>query len=112
MTHKLLIAFSVLALSIASAANTYRVTIFTDSTVGGKTLKPGEYKVELKENKALFVLGKKESIEVPVRVETAESKNRETSIKTDNGAIQEIRIGGTSTKLVFVNGPAGADAAQ
>lgn len=100
MIRKLVFGFSVVALAVVSAATSYRVELFDKATVGGNELKAGEYKVEVKENKAIFSQGKR-SVEAPVKVETNSTKYSSTSLKLDQGAIQEIRLGGTTTKLVF-----------
>jgi hypothetical protein len=100
---KVLIAFATLALTVASAANSFRITLFQDSKFNGTQLKPGEYKIELRENKAVLKQGKIE-LEATVKVETNSNKYRATSVKYANGSdIQEIRIGGTATRLVFEN---------
>lgn len=103
---KLLLSFATLALAAASAATSYRVTLFETSTINGTELKPGEYKVTLKDNTAVISRGK-QSIEARVKAETAESKFRSTSVRYQNGdgkyRVQEIRLGGTNTKLVFEN---------
>ena len=100
MIKKLLFAFSAVALAVVSAAGSYRVSIFNKTSIGGSQLNPGDYKVEVKENKAIFLQGKK-SFEAPVEVQTSQEKFGATSVKYVNGAIQEIRLGGTNTKLVF-----------
>ena len=99
---KLLFAFSGIALMIASAAANFTVQIYSPTKLNGAELKPGEYKVELKNDTAVFWQGKK-SMEAPVKVETASEKFGSTSVKYDNGAIQEIRVGGTNKKLIFAN---------
>jgi hypothetical protein len=99
---KLLFAFGAIALVVASAAANFTVQIYEPSKLNGTELKPGEYKLELKENTAVFWKGKT-STEAPVKVETAGVKYGATSVKYDNGAIQEIRLGGTNKKLVFAN---------
>jgi hypothetical protein len=100
---KLLPSFALLGLSVASAA-TYRVTFHETAVVAGKELKPGDYKVELKDNKAV-ITNRKESVEADVTVETDGHKYDSTSVKYRNGdgkyRVQEIRIGGTNTKVVF-----------
>ena len=100
MAHKILIAFSTLALAMASAATSYSVKLFDASVLNGNQLKPGEYRLELKENTAVLKLGKR-VVEAPVKVENTPTKISTTSVKYVNGQIQEIRLGGTSTKLVF-----------
>jgi hypothetical protein len=100
---KLLLTFAILGLTVAQAAS-YRVTLFQPSLVGNTELRPGEYRLELTENKV--VLSKAgASVEANVKVESAESKFNSTSVRYQNGdgkyRIQEIRLGGTKTKLVF-----------
>jgi hypothetical protein len=106
MIKKLTFSLPVFALAIASAASTYKVTLFQPSIVNGTELKPGDYKIELKDNTAVISKGK-QSVEAPVKTETGESKFSSTSVRYHNGdgkyRLQEIRIGGTNTKLVFTN---------
>ncbi|MDX2149744.1 MAG: DUF669 domain-containing protein [Bryobacteraceae bacterium] len=103
MTKKLILGFATFALAVASAAN-YKVTLFQPSMLEGKELKPGEYKVTVTDSKATISKGK-ESVEANVKVETADEKFSSTSVRYQNGdgkyRIREIRIGGTTTKLVF-----------
>ncbi len=99
----LLIAFATFALAVASAASSYRVTLFQPSNFGGTELKAGEYKLEVKDNKAVVKDGKK-MVEADVKVETADQKFSATTVRyLENGKIQEIRLGGTNTRLVFTN---------
>jgi hypothetical protein len=101
--RKLLLSFALLGLSVASAA-TYRVTLFQPSVVAGKELKPGDYKMEITGDKVKFVRGK-DVVEAGVKVESNGQKYNATSVKYANGdgtyRVQEIRIGGTTTKVVF-----------
>lgn len=103
---KLILAFTTVALAIASAAASYRVTLFQPSVIAGTELKPGEYKIELKDNKAV-VKGGKNVVEAKVKVETADQKFGSTSVRYSNGDgkyhVQEIRLGGANTKLIFEN---------
>jgi hypothetical protein len=104
MTKKVLIVFTTLALAVASAASSYRITLFQKSEVGGKQLKPGEYKMSLQGDKVTLTQGK-QSVEATVKVESSETKFGSTTIRyigdESNARIQEIRIGGTNTKVVF-----------
>lgn len=106
MTKKLLLSFSTLALAVASAASTHKITLFQPSLVNGTELKPGQYKVTLDDNKATITSGKT-SVQATVKTETAESKFSSTSVRYQNGdgkyRLQEIRLGGTNTKIVFEN---------
>ena len=103
---RLMLSFGTLALAIASAASTYHFSLFQDSYVAGKALKAGDYKVELNGDKAIIKAGK-QAIEAAVKVENGTEKFSETSVRyaTADGkmTVQEIRLGGTSTKLVFSN---------
>ena len=103
------LGIGLLALGVMSAsAASYRFSLHQDANIDGKTLKSGEYKVEVKENTAVLKRGK-ESIEVPVRTESASSKFGATQVRyTENSKLEEVRIGGTNTKLVFGNGASSA----
>jgi hypothetical protein len=102
---KVLFTFATLAIAVASAASSYRITVFQPSFVNGTELKPGDYKIEVKDNTAVITRGK-ETIEAPVRVESSPAKFGATSVRYTNGdkgkqTVDEIRLGGTNTKLVF-----------
>jgi len=95
------IGFATLALAVASAATSYNVTFFEPVVVNGTTLKPGEYKVEINDNKATIKKGKVVA-ESSVKVENNEAKYPSTSVRLVGGTqVEEIRVGGTHTKLVF-----------
>jgi len=96
----LTIGFATLALGVASAATSYNVTFFEPVVVNGTTLKAGEYKVEINDNKATIKKGKAMA-ESPVKVETSEDKYSRTSVRLVGTQVEEIRVGGTRTKLVF-----------
>jgi len=102
-TMKFFALFLTFALLTASAAS-YTVTIFQPSQFGGKELKPGEYKLVVENDKVVIQKGK-EKVEQTAKVETADSKFASTSVRysDQNGKmkVQEIRLGGTTTKLVF-----------
>src|SRR5579883_3428394 len=103
---KLAVCFSTLAMAVASAASNYNVTLFQPSVLGSQELKPGDYKVEVDGDKAVIKYGKN-SVEAPVKVENGNDKFTRTVVKysMDCGKyhIQEIRVGGTKTTLVFNN---------
>jgi hypothetical protein len=103
MIRRILLTMSTFALVVASAASTYTVTVFEKSMLSGKELKAGDYKVELKGDNTAILKQGKNVLEVPVKVQNSDKKINSTSIKYVNGAIQEIRLGGTNTTLVFDN---------
>jgi hypothetical protein len=102
MHKKLVAGFALIsALAIASAANSYRVDLYQATVVNGTTFKAGELKVEVKDNQVVLKQGKT-SAEAPVKVESSSNKFPSTSVGyADGNHIQEIRLGGTTTKLVF-----------
>lgn len=103
---KFSLAFATFALAVASAApNTYHITLDNAAWVGSTQLKAGEYKIHVEGDKAIITLGKKDVAEVPVKVEQGDHKvmSNQIFMKTDNNRqqVQEIRIGGTTTRLVL-----------
>lgn len=103
MKKQFLIGLVVVGMAIASGKQ-YRVSLADPAFLGNVELKPGEYRVEVVDQKAVLSAGKTRN-EAPVKVETAESKYNTTTVRFTNGDgklhIQEIHIGGTRTKLVF-----------
>jgi hypothetical protein len=103
MTKRLLFAFLVLALTVA-CAKTYWVTFYIPSAVAGVELKPGEYRLDLDGSQVTLKNGKLVA-ESAVKVEQNGEKYKRTTIRYLNGdggcQVQEIRLGGTNTKLVF-----------
>ena len=103
MFKRFVLAFAILGLAVASA-ETYRVTLSQPSTVKGKQLQAGEYRLNL-ENSKLTIVNGKQSVEVPVKVQTGDTKFESTAIRYtatgDKVSITEIRIGGTKTTLLF-----------
>ena len=100
---KILILFVVLGMAVIASAKSYSITLFEPSIIGGSELKPGDYKLELKDEKVVIRKGKLIS-EAPVKVETADSKYSTTTVRYRNGdgkyRIQEIHLGGTNMKLL------------
>lgn len=101
-----LFALGLMVLPVLSAADSYRVTFYQNTVVAGKELKPGDYKITMKDNKAIIAKGK-ETVEAPARVESTDAKNRGTTVRYLNGdgayKLDEIRIGNSNTKIVFEN---------
>ncbi len=105
---KALLGLMCLGLSLASAASsTYRVNLYRATMVNGTELKAGECKVELHDNKVVFKQGKV-SAEATVKVETSTQKFLSTTVgyagDGSGGTLQEIRVGGTTTKVLFEQG--------
>ena len=104
MMRKVLPFLLVAGLAVASARS-YTVNLFETATVGSTELKPGEYKIEVNDQKVVIRKGKVQT-ESAVKVEEGETKFDTTVVRYVNSTdgkirIQEIRIGGTKTKLLF-----------
>jgi len=103
MTKRILMVFAVLGLAAIASAKSYSLRLFEPSLIGGKELKPGEYTLELQDQKVVIHHGK-QSCEAAVKVETADTKYSSTSVRYTNGDgkyhVQEIHLGGTNMKLV------------
>jgi hypothetical protein len=110
MFQRFLVVFAILALVMASAGtvpapgSSFRVNISQPSVVKGADLKAGEYKVSMGAEKVTFTDGKI-TVDAAVKVETAPEKYKATAVRysTENGKniISEIRVGGTTTRLLF-----------
>jgi hypothetical protein len=105
MTAKSFVLMCVVGLSslgIASAKS-YYFTLTATTKAGATVLKPGDYEVNVKGDKAVFTNDGGKSVSVPVKLEQADKKYGETSIDTDSDAIKEIHLGGSNTKLTFAH---------
>src|ERR1700722_7008210 len=103
MIKRLLLLVSVMGLAVASAASNFNLNFYQPTVVNGTTLKIGEAKLEIRDNKAIVKQGKT-SVEANIKVETANSKYLYTTIgykDADNHQIKDITLAGTTTKLVF-----------
>jgi hypothetical protein len=100
VVNKLLLGVASVALAVASAANTYNVTFYDSVVINGAKLQAGNYKVEVNENTATIKQGKS-VIQAPVKVETTAEKFHTNVLRMEGSDVQEIRLGGTHTKLVF-----------
>lgn len=113
MKGTFLLIFALAGLALAGTKS-YTITLYQPSVIGNTELKAGSYKVDVLDQKAVIHNGKTTS-EVPVKVETNDSKYADTSVRfnTDGGKyrVQEIHLGGTKTKLVL-DGSSGASAGQ
>ncbi len=95
------------AAALLGAAETHRLTLRQPSVVNGTTLKPGDYKMTVDNDKITIMQGKQTAAEAKVAVETSGTKNAATSVRYANAGgkyeIKEILVGGTKTKLVLNN---------
>jgi hypothetical protein len=103
MIKRFALLVSVIGLAVASAASNFNLNFYQTTVVNGTTLKVGEAKLEIHDNKAIVKQGKT-SVEASVKVETAPNKYLYTTIgykDGDNHQIKDITLAGTTTKLVF-----------
>src|ERR1022692_103097 len=104
---KQVLTFAFAALSVASAA-TYHLSLVEPSVVKGKELKAGEYQLSVKENSVVIVKNNKQQMEVPAKIENTNQKYSRTRVLYNENkgkfSIQEIELGGTTTKLTFDSG--------
>jgi hypothetical protein len=73
--------------------------------VNGKTLKTGDYQLDVKQNSVVIVKNNKQQVEVPARVEDVHHRFESTRILYNENkgkfSIEEIELGGTTTRLMF-----------
>jgi hypothetical protein len=109
--RKVLPLFLVVAGLAGAGTRSYTVSLTKANMLDTTELKPGDYKIEVDGDKAVLRQGKVQT-ESPVKVEESDTKYDSNVVRYVNSGdgklhIQEIRIGGTRTRLVF----AAADAA-
>jgi hypothetical protein len=103
MIKRFALLVSVMGLAVASAASNFNLNFYQPTVVNGTTLKVGEAKLEIRDNKAIVKQGKT-SVEANVKVETGTNKYLYTTVgykEGDNHQIKDITLAGTTTKLVF-----------
>lgn len=103
MKTRLVLCLATLGLAIASAKS-YSIDLYGPTMAGGTQLDAGKYNVEVLDKKVVISKGKVR-VESAVTVSNADSKFDSTKVvvalEGDKRRIQEIRLGGTTTKLVL-----------
>jgi hypothetical protein len=101
---KSLLLMGLLAGMALASTKSFTVTLYEPAVVGGTELKAGDYKCELKDQKLVIKRGR-ETTEASVKVENGDGKYASTSVRYNIGdgksKVQEIRVGGTTMKLVL-----------
>lgn len=101
MKKTLLSSFLLIAATGFAASNSYKVNIYQNSVIEGKTVKAGEYKVTLENGNAVLKQGK-DMIEVPAHEVMGDVKVASNElVYQDNTNLKSIEIGGTNKKIVF-----------
>ena len=83
-----------------ASATTYNVRLLEATNVHGTQLKPGEYKLDVENGKAVFHHGK-QTAEAPAKVANAEQKFKDTKFIYDTGSLREIDLGGSNVRVVL-----------
>ena len=105
MLKRVVLAFAILALAVATAgtvpgSHSYTITLVQPAVVNGTTLKPGEYRLHVDVTKVSLTQGK-QIVDIPdAKVENVDKKFDTTAIRYNDGKIAEIRVGGTKTRVV------------
>lgn len=101
---KLTLIFATLGLAAASAAESYRVTLYQNTQINGKTFKAGDIKLDV-DNGNVSVKQGKTATELKAKMEEGSEKFLRTTVGVDGDtkAVKEIRLGGTAKTLVFAN---------
>ena len=101
---KFVFAFATVGLALASAAHRHNVTIYEPVAISGQVLKPGQYQLEIVDNRAV-IRGGKQTVEAPIQIENGDKKYSSNVVSysgaVPNAKLEAIRIGGTTTKVVF-----------
>jgi hypothetical protein len=107
---KKLALLAVLALAFLSLANAkgYSIILAHSSKAGSAQLKAGEYGLQINGSNAVFTSKQtSKSISVPIKVENGTTKFSQTVVETTtvsgSDVIQDIELGGSSTKVEFSN---------
>jgi hypothetical protein len=108
--HKLALVLRTAALGTivmsvtGSAASQHEVTFTEPAILAGVELKPGDYKLVLDGDMVTISKGK-QIAKVQVKVETAPNKFNSDAIRYATGEgkyrVDQIRLGGTNTRLIF-----------
>jgi hypothetical protein len=97
--------FALASLGVASA-KTYDIRLDNPTKVGDTQLKAGEYKVKVEGTQAKFMgVDKSQTYTAPVKIESSGTKFSQTTVQTNSQSgtdiLQEIDLGGSTTKLEF-----------
>lgn len=96
---------AIFTLSVASA-KTYEITLSSPTKAGSVQLKPGEYRLTVSGNKAIFVdVQTTKSFTTGVKIKTSDTKFDDTKIDSakdgDTNVIKDIQLGGSKTEIDF-----------
>jgi hypothetical protein len=102
---RLLLAAAIFSIAAFASSKTYTVVITQPMHVGTAQLAPGNYKMALDGDKAVFNLPNHDSLTFPVKVETATHKYADTIVDSaqQGGSLHlvSIALGGSTNKVDF-----------
>jgi hypothetical protein len=103
--QRFVLAFVILALAVATAgtvpgAHSYNITLAQAVTVNGTQLTPGDYRLTVAPDKVTLAKGKV-NVDLQAKVETADKKFGDTTVRYAGDKLAEIRVGGTRTRIVL-----------
>ena len=108
MTAKSLLLVGALAISSLSIANakSYEISLSGTTKAGTVTLKPGQYRVKVEGNTAIFTsVETAKQFTTSVKVEPSDKKFDDTRVDANKegttDVIKDIQLGGTKTLLEF-----------
>jgi hypothetical protein len=102
MKKTLLIGVFAAASLLLAGSKTYDITISKATKAGSIELAPGEYSVKLEGNTVTFTDSHRKSLTTPVKVESSDRKFNNTSVLSSTDKILSISLGGSTTKINFV----------
>jgi hypothetical protein len=99
---KLLLFVATVTLAIAGTKpKTFKVSLPDAEYAGSVALKAGDYKAAVWGNTLTFAQGKKVAAIVAVKVMSSPAKFTDTSVLVSNGRLEQVRVGGTTTRIVL-----------
>ena len=108
MTKRSLILLGVLAMSFLSiaSAKSYNIAFASPTMAGNAQLAAGEYTLKVEGTNAVFTnVDSNKSVTTPVKIENVDKKYGTTTVETTQQGnatrIDDIQLGGSTTKLEF-----------
>jgi hypothetical protein len=101
MVKNVLLGFATAALAVASAASSYNVTFYQPVTINGAEIKAGDYTLELKDDNMAVIKQGETVTEAPVKVKNDGQTYSSNMVRLNHHRVEEIRLAGTTKRLVF-----------
>jgi hypothetical protein len=101
MVKNVLLVFATAALAVASAASSYPVTFYQPVTINGAQIRAGDYTLELKDDNMAVIKQGDTVTEAPVKVKNDKETYSRNIVRLNRSRVEEIRLAGTSKRLLF-----------